>query len=469
MYWTKQQSNISISFAISIVVLHILLFPYYIMPLPILFTGLGVIIFFIAGLQYYSQAWSKKDSFIHRIFVHSFFYRLIAIGLLYLLTLLYDPANLPMEVYAQDSWNYHYSGIMVADAIKDGRSIFITLSNFWRSEADYGFSIIIGFFYAVFGKSILVIKICNAILGSITVVRIYQITRISYDERRARLAGIITMLMPPLLWFTGFFLKETFLIFIIVHIAYLINLIIIHKKFRVINSLIVLVLFGAVFYFRVVLAPLLLGCIILQILCYKTTNKNYRLSSIFISILFVIGSFWVMNVLGMNKHIEAAIEASKDQFGTELSTTSQKRGISYAAAIVSPLLVAGAIITPFPSLLNFEEAQLGIFSHFQNEIIRNCLYFFVFIGLYRAYKHRQRGVLFLGGFSILYILILAISGISFQDRFQILALPFLIIFMADGIVTTYPKKNMYWIRYLSVIFAAILLWNLFKLSNRGLL
>ncbi len=469
MYWTKRNTNIMMFFTVGILLLHVIAFPDYIMPLPILFGGFGVIIFFVAGLQYYAQAWERRDSFIYRIFLHSMFYRMLAIGVLYTLTLIYDPANLPMEIFAQDSWNYHYSGSLVADALEDGRHIFVPLSGFWKNESDYGFSIVIGFFYFLFGKNILIIKIFNALLGSITVVRIYQITRISYNEKKARLAGIITMLMPPLLWFTGFILKETLLIFLIANVAYLTLLIIIQKKFRVVYALLILFHFGITFYFRVILAPLLLVCVILQIVFYKTANKNYRISSIFISLLFVIGSFFVMNELGMDKHVEKAIEASKDQFGNELSNTSKQRGISYTAAIISPLLVAGAIITPFPSLLDFETAQLGIFSHFQNEIVRNSLYFFVFLGLFNAYKTKNNKILFVGGFAIMYIIILAVSGISFQDRFQILSLPFLIIFMADGIATKYPKRNQHWLSYLTFIFMAILMWNLFKLSNRGLL
>ncbi|KAA1244182.1 glycosyltransferase family 39 protein [Aquimarina sp. RZ0] len=469
MFWTKANTTILVFFTIGILLLHLVAFPDYIMPFPILLAGIGAIIFFVAGLQYYSQIWSQVNNFGQRIFFTSLLFRLIAIESLYLLTFFYDPANLPMEIHAQDSWNYHYSGSMVADALNEGRPISIALSNIWKSETDYGFATVIGFIYYLFGKNILIIKLFNAILSSITVIRIYQIARFSYDEQRARLAGIITMLMPPLLWFSAFYLKETILIFLIVNIGYLTHILIVKKKLRVFNSFLILCHFGVIFYFRVILAPLLMTCVITQVLFWKNTSKNYKLSSILVTLLFVVGSFWVMKELGMYKYIESALEASKDQFGNELSDTSKKRGVTYAAAIISPLLIAAAIITPFPSLLDFSDAQLGIYSHFQNEIIRNCLYFFVFLGLFNAIKKKNKGVIFIGGFAITYIMILAASGISFQDRFQILALPFLIIFMADGIATKYPKRTKHWMRYLSAIFIVILSWNLFKLSNRGLI
>ena len=191
--------------------------------------------------------------------------------------------------------------------------------------------------------------------------------------------------------------------------------------------------------------------------------------NLFISILLIYGSYIVTDRLGMLDGIEKMILASQDQFENELSNAAEAKGISYTAAIVAPLLMAGAMVTPFPSLLNFEEGQLGIYAHFYNEIIRNCLYFFVFCGLIRILRHRRKGSIFILSFAVGYILILAVSGISFQDRFQILVLPFLTVFMADGIHTNYPRRTRHWKIYLFFIFAAILMWNLFKLSNRGLL
>ncbi len=469
MVWTKKHTEIALFFAIFTLVSHILFFPQYTMPLPIILVGFTVILFFFVGILGYANAWQNCKDFKTRLLFHSLFYRLLAIAAMYVLTMWYDPANLPFELAASDAWNYHYSGVIVADAIAEGKGIFQSLSHFWKNESDYGFSVVIGSLYSIFGKSTTIIKILNAVVGSITVLRIYQITQFAYGEKQARLAGIITMLMPPLLWFSGIFLKETLLIFLIANIGYYTTRVIRTTQFRIPNTILVLCLLGSIFYFRTVLVPLLLGCVLLQIVFYRTKNKNYRLFAGFITMILIAGSLWVTYELSMDKHIEAAIEASSEQFGTELDKASKDRGINYTAAVVAPLLVAGAIITPFPSLLDFEDRQLGIYAHFQNEIIRNIMYFFVFIGLFRFIKQRKVGAIFAGSFAVIYIMILAVSGISFQDRFQVLSLPFLIVFMSDGIVANFAKKQRHWITYLFFIFFAILLWNVFKLSNRGLI
>jgi hypothetical protein len=71
-------------------------------------------------------------------------------------------------------------------------------------------------------------------------------------------------------------------------------------------------------------------------------------------------------------------------------------------------------------------------------------------------------------FAVGYIMILALSGVSFQDRFQLLALPFLIFFIPIGLDWQHKKKLKFWEIYLFVITIAILSWNIFKLSIRGL-
>jgi len=469
VYWNKRHIEVALFFAISVLLCHILFFSEYIMPLPILLGGVAVILLFFAGMYYYINTWSRCKNFKTRLFIHSLFFRCVAIGVMYMLTSLYDPANLPFEIAAVDAWNYHYSGEIVANAINEGKDVFYALSHFWKSEADYGFSICIGFMYTIFGESALVMKIFNALVGSLTVIRLYQITQFAYEETQARVAGILAMLMPSLLWFSALFLKETFLIFLIVNICYFTLKVISTERFRIPNTIIILLLLGSIFYFRTVLVPLLFGCVLLQVVFYKTKNKNYRLFASFLTVVLVAGSLFITYELSMDKHIEEAIESSTDQFDNELNKASKDRGINYTAALISPLLIAGAVITPFPSLLDFEERQLGIYVHFQNEIVRNTMYFFVFIGLFRFFKNRKSGAIFVGSFAILYIMILAVSGISFQDRFQLLALPFLIIFMADGVVAKYPKKERHWVGYLSFIFFAILFWNVFKLSNRGLI
>jgi hypothetical protein len=161
-------------------------------------------------------------------------------------------------------------------------------------------------------------------------------------------------------------------------------------------------------------------------------------------------------------------EGSSGTFNAELSNSAIQRGINYKIAVVAPFLVFGAIITPFPSLIHFNDEQIGIYMHYQNEIIRNIMYFFLFIAIYRLYKNFNKLTIFISSFALGYIAILAFSGVSFQDRFQVIALPFLLILMGYGIKNYTQNLSKKWGAYLFIITIAILSWNMFKLSIRGL-
>jgi hypothetical protein len=469
MYWAKSHTNMGILFSTSVVIFHIIAFPNYIMPLPITLMGVGIILFFYGAIRWYTLLWKNVKYLKTRLFFHGLFFRIVGVSCMYVLTFLYDPNSLPFEIRAADSWNYHYSGIIVADAIRDGKGVFTSLSFFWNNEADYGFSIVIGYLYSIFGKFPVVVKLFNAVVGSITVVRIYQITKMVYQEKQARIAGIITMVMPPLLWFTGMFLKETILMFLLVNATFFAMRITEQTKFRLYYIIMVLFHFGVLFYFRLVLTPILMAAILLQITFLKLKKKRDIFISVTINIGILIGSLYVMRLLNMDTYVIEIIEASQDRFGSELENASKTGGISYTVTLIAPLLIAGAILTPFPTVLDFEASQLAIFTHFQNEIIRNGMYFFVFLGLIRAIKLKQKKTIMVGSIAIIYILVLAASGISHQDRFQILSLPFLIVFMSDGIVNKYRKQKKHWSLYLMLIFMIILMWNIFKLKIRGLI
>lgn len=469
VFWSKKYTQLSILFSTGLLVFHLMLFPEYSMPLPILLVGYSIIIFFFVALQQYSYQWQRVHNFKKKIFYHSLFYRTLGVIGMYLLTYFYNPENLPFEIFAIDSVNYHTSGMLVAEAIQGDRSIFKVLDGFWKGESDFGFSILIGWIYYFIGPYPLWIKILNILAGSLTVVRVYQIARFVLDESKARVAAIITMLMPAFLWFGGMVLKETILILLIVNVGYLVMQAIRSSRFQWIAYLLILLQCAVMFYFRTFLPLLIFICLLLQVLFLKTSRKAYRVASIVIAFLLIIGGNTVIETLGMKESVYNIIESSTTRFENELSTAAADRGVSYETAVIAPLLLAGAIITPFPSLLDFEKRQLNIFTHFQNEIIRNILYFFVFLGLLRIFRKRTKGIVFIASFAIGYIVVLAASGISFQDRFQLLALPFLIIFMADGISISYPSKLKHWKLYLIFICIAVVLWNVFKLSNRGLL
>jgi len=469
MLWKTKYSNIALVFTFLIVSIHILLFPQYIMSGPVLIMGLFIILFFFFGLNYYSKAWMNVSKIEWKLFSHCLIYRLLAILGMYMLTYYYQPESLPFEIGAADAWNYHFSGELVANTIENEGNVFHALSGFWKSENDYGFSIFIGIIYYLFGPNVILLKIVNAIIGSLTAVRLYQLGKMLYNEDKAKLAGILFMLFPSFLWFSSMLLKETLVIFLLINIAYF-TIKLTHNYSNILKNMISIVLFTIpLYYFRLFLFPLIALSIAVHLYFAKTRSKRTKKIAFASALLFTISTISIIMGFNMQEKLLEMIGQSSTINNTVLSESANLRGISIKQAIVAPFAFLGAIITPLPSLLHFDDLQFLIYIHFQNEIVRNFMYFLVFTGVYSFIKLKKRQFTFIFTFAFGYIIILGISGVAFQDRFQLLALPFLVLLIPEGLEWQSTKKRTKWQLYLFIIGIAILSWNLFKLSIRDLI
>lgn len=438
------------------------------MEVPVLIMGIMIIFWFFFSVNWYFNNWLLDENFARKLFIHSLVYRVLAIAAVYMLTYFYDPYNLPMEIAAADGWNYHFSGELVAKTLAEERSVFKALSGYWKNETDYGFSIYLGIIYHYIGSSILLIKFFNAVFGSLTAVRIFQIAKMLYSEKKAKEAAIFFMLFPSLLWFSAMYLKETILIFLICNSTYYIIKITHNPEKGIKYALFLLISLIPLYYFRLFLIPLIIISASVHFFFYFNTAKKNKFLIRFSFILISVGLVFVLKKFNMVDKIFELSNQGSSTFSNELTNSALQRGVSYKQALIAPFIIAGSVITPFPSLIHFDENQFGIYMHFQNEIVRNAMYFFVFVGMYIVLKNKMRNMAYVFSFSLGYISILALSGVSFQDRFQLIALPFLILFIPIGLEWNHKKKYRYWEVYLFVISIAILSWNIFKLSIRGL-
>ncbi|MGC3978985.1 MAG: hypothetical protein QM751_12645 [Paludibacteraceae bacterium] len=81
---------------------------------------------------------------------------------------------------------------------------------------------------------------------------------------------------------------------------------------------------------------------------------------------------------------------------------------------------------------------------------------------------RWREYLFIGTFTIGYLIVLALSAFAQSERFHQPALPFILILSAYGVSEITRKTKKYFTWWLMLIFVAIVGWSWFKLAGRGL-
>jgi 4-amino-4-deoxy-L-arabinose transferase-like glycosyltransferase len=72
----------------------------------------------------------------------------------------------------------------------------------------YLYSWLIGFIYALFGRSAFMVQVLNAILGTIVVWAVYSISVFIWGENKARLASLIIAIFPSMVYFSVVILRE---------------------------------------------------------------------------------------------------------------------------------------------------------------------------------------------------------------------------------------------------------------------
>lgn len=469
--WPVRYTKYALVFTLLLIGFFYLFFGAYVMPIEILLFGFSIVLFFFVGLNKYSRKWSSipEKIFYKKLFWHSFIYRLIFVGIMYLLTLWLAPDSFPFEINAADSWIYHMAGLKVAKNIDNGQFIHV-LENTFRSVNDYGHPFYIGLIYYIFGPYTFFVRFFNVIWGSLTVIFIARIARDIYGESAGRLAGIIAMLMPAFLYYGGMHLKETFMIFLIMSVCYNATRIIVSGRFKLLNIAGVIIFSFSFFFYRGFLAPLAILCVsgyFFLNLLKKRKNKVVLVAAFF---LFLVIIAKLISSFGFQSDISQTIGEASNRFDIQMQqSTKETKDISFDKVAVAPFILGGGIILPFPSLLDFEKRQLGMIVRYQNDVVRNIMYFFAFLGAFYAFrkKFKESSLILMFGFG--YMAVIAISGVSFQARFQLPSLPFMIILMSAGIYCPTKSKSTKWIVYLIFLFVGIFAWNYFKMNIRGLI
>lgn len=454
-------------FGVLVPVLISLMFIQLSMPIGVLLFGVSIVLLFFLGLNYFSKEWVSipYDRLEWRIFFICLIVRVVFIFYLYLLTYWFDNDSFPFEIYAADSWVYHNVATDLMDApFGDWLRI---LDEKMKSRSDFGYPFYQGIIYSIFGSHTFPVRIINAILGSLTVLMLSRIVKTSWGESHAKMTAIVGMLFPTLIWYCGIQLKETLMVFIVVVCFYLTWMARSKNKMTISLILMSFIFCFLLFFFRTFLGALVSISMLLLFVPHKTNRIG---TGILISIVLVLYLFYSL-ALSSNifQDVNNQIEDSRDFFSRNLENEKNLLGnVSFDQVALAPLIIGGAAITPFPSYLDTEARQLSIFTRFQNDLIRNMMYFFMYIGLYHTIKNKFRefiGILFFFG---AYLSVITSAANSFQARFHMPIIPFAILFIGIGIVEFSNKSRRYWLIYLLFIFVAQLMWTYFKLNIRGI-
>lgn len=463
-YFPKYYSKTAIGLYVLLIITTQLVFLGKALPvLPLLFGIIQVGGFFYFT-YYFSTRWVNKPSKIltKLILKYSFVIRLIYVFVSYYFYIYMT--GQPFAFAAADSIGYHneatyYAGLLELGELREHLQELHAVS-------DTGYSIYLSVIYFITGNNILIVRILKAFLSAYTAVFIYKIAYRNFGESAGRIAGIMAMLLPNFIYYTGMHLKETEMLFLTMAFAERADYILKANKIRLKNLLITLLMGFGLFFFRTVLAVPALFSFFAAILIskgrYNTLQKRIKIVTIFVVFAALVTSSTLVNEISQYWG-ERTTNQELGMASRHIDVGSQF--IKYArTSIFAPVI----LFAPFPTLVNIP-AQQNIMLINGAYYTRNIYAFFILIALYFIYKERSyRKHFFIISFMLTYLAILAASTFALSERFHLPALPFLIIFSAYGITKINKSNSKLYIPYIVFIFLIIIVWNWIKLSSRGL-
>lgn len=284
---------------------------------------------------------TSYDIFLKIMFGYSLFYSFVYICLQYLLSYYYTPELFPYDVGITDNYEYIANGLFFKLVLEGGRSLDSFMKN--TGLSDQGFPIWCGTIFYIFGDGQLVVKLLNAIVTGITVVLVVKTVRIVLNERIAKLSGILYAFIPTVAYVSGFFLKESLMMFLVSIGIY--NVVLLLKELSVFRFCVLFFVILSIFFFRGHLAAIVL----FSCMCYFLINGKMKIVPMFvcfISLVLVLNDTYIMDsiqseLLGRYNEINADEQYFQEKM--EQSSALSKLGLV-------PLLPL-ATLFPLPSFL----------------------------------------------------------------------------------------------------------------------
>lgn len=437
-----------------------------IFPFKWLIISSFTVVAFFYYLNKLTESWARysDEYFREKLFKTALIIRVIVVLFLYFFFL--EMTGQPYEFEAADSLAYNDLGIHVSDMILNGE--FNLFDKLWYLDiSDRGFPIYLGIIYTLFFKSILIARLFNALLGAWSCVLIYDFTRRNFNEQAARIAGIMMMLVPNLIYYCGLHLKETVMVFLVIAFINLSDKLLRAKHIKFTDIVLLVITGSSIFLFRTVLA----GCIILSLLTTMLIISQ-RISGwgkrIFIGFwIFIAGNMLYSTALKEETYmyIEQRAFNQKSQMQHFSSRVGGNRLAKYGKrGIFIPVM----LFAPFPTLVNTHQENLMMLSG--AFYTRNVYAFFVIIALIMMLKQRMiRDHVLIISFLFSYLAVLSSSGFALSERFHLPIVPFLLVLASYGITQMNNKNIKYYVPYLIVISLIIIGWNWFKLAGRGMM
>lgn len=437
----------------------------------------------VLGFFYFANRLSKMWfylkplHFTQKIFWTAFFLRVAWVVISYILY--QNWTGTAFAIDAADELFYNEVAQYTATMMRNGDwniySNIVTYSGNIQFS-DIGYPIYLTFVYWIFGGSIVVARLIKVILGAWTVVLMYKLASRNFGEQVGRMTAIMCMLMPNLIYYCSFQLKEVEMVFLCILFAERADFLLRKGKLAFVPTAALMLIPSVMFTIRTALAATMVMAFFCALLLSSERIVSWGRRALLLTLALVFAGVVLTTSTSIGQDIQKMWQArtSTQQAAIEwYSTRADEGGFSnslakYAgAAVFAPMIFT----IPFPTMVETygQENQKMIHGgNFVKNILSGftiaALFILLFSGDWRKYV---LPLAILCG----YLVVLVFSSFAHSERFHLPILPFSLMFAAYGI----SKMNeVWWIKkyypyWCALMFVAAIAWNWFKLAGRGMI
>ena len=435
----------------------------------------------VLGFFYFSNRLSKQWfqlqslHFTQKLFWLALFLRLLWVFISYFLYR--NWTGTPFSIDAGDELFYEEVARKIVSFFREGNFIHgIQFFKDYIAFSDYGYPVFLATIYYLFGGSIFLARVIKAILSTWTVILMYRLTARNFGEQVGRMVAIMCALMPNLIYYCSFQLKEVEMVFLAVLFIERADHLLRQGKLAFLPTATLMLIPAVMFTIRTALAAVLVMAFFCTVILSseRVVSWGRRILMLIMAILFAGMTLMTNTSIGQD------IQQMWRTRGTNQEATMKwhservdKGGFSnqfakYAgAAVFAPMIFT----IPFPTMAETPGQENQKMIHGGN-FVKNILSFFTISALILLlvsgeWRKYVLPLAVLCG----YLVVLVFSSFAHSERFHLPILPLTLMFAGYGI----SKMNeVWWIKkyfpyWCALMFVAAIAWNWFKLAGRGMI
>ena len=463
-FFPKQISQKAVFVYLASLAIVSILFMSYAMGFGYMALGCMWVLSFFFLVTYCSKIWQSVSdrAFFKNLFIIALVLRVVWVIVSYFFYIEVNGA--PFEFQARDSMGYHSDAEWMAG--EPWSSVWAYLFGSYIGLSDSGYPFYLTILYKVFGSSIIIPRLINALLDAWSCLLVFRMSSRTFGEKVGRMAGIMMAFMPNLIIYCGYHLKETLMLFLAVACIERIEYLTRTPKMSFWDFLLPSILAASLFLFRTALGAAAVFAFASTVLvssapALKRRGKRVALIAWGVLALALFGGSTIAT------EVESLWEGRSEnlEHKREEQTLRGNKWAKYATgAVMAPMI----FVLPFATMVDVDQ-QYSQQAKSGGNYIRNFMGFFAILAVYEAFRRKRwKDFVPIGAFIIAYLGVVASSGFSNSERFLLPGLPCLIMMWAYGISTLREKtfKLLNW--WCVLVFVMEVAWAYFKLGSRGL-